>query len=45
MLGSGSDGVFQYCNVMQEQDVGLEGVLEVRQRQDCFSSSSTSDGA
>ncbi len=36
---------FPYCNLTQEEDVGLEGVPEVPRRQDCFSSSSRSDGA
>ena len=46
MLGSGSNIMaFPYCNVTQEQDVGLEGVPEVPRRQDCFSSFSRSDGA
>ncbi len=29
MLGTGSDGVFPYCNVTLEQDVGLDVMLEV----------------
>jgi hypothetical protein len=32
MLGTGSDGVFPYCNVTLEQDVGLDVMLEVPRR-------------
>jgi hypothetical protein len=34
MLGTGMDGVFPYCDVTLEQDVGLDVTLEVPRRYD-----------
>jgi hypothetical protein len=44
MLGTGSDSMFPYCDVTLEQDLGLEGVLELPGRQDSSSRSPRSDG-